>query len=476
MAGTSTKSKLISGVVWNTLEKVLVKGASFVIGVILARLLAPDDYGLLGMLAVFISISQVFIESGFAKALIQKKDCNDVDYSTAFYANIIISILVYWVMFGIAPLVAKFYEEPLLKDLLRVLSINFVIGSINIVQRANLMAKVDFKSLAKINFWGTLFGGLVGILMAYGDLGVWALVGQTIGSTLIMLFLFPIYSKWHPIWVFSKDSFKALFGFGSKLLATGVVSVIFNNISTVAIGKYYNSAQLGFYTRATQFSTFFSNVLYEVIGTVTFPVLSQLQDEEARMVALYKKSLFYTFLVTAPIMVMVTLLAKPLILVLLTDKWLPSVVLLQYLCLARLFTPLSAINMNILNAIGRSDLFMKVDFIKIPLLLIILVITIPMGVEAIVIGDLIGTGICFFINAYYPGKLFGYGAIEQLKDWYRIIIAVLIMTISVVAIVLWMSNPWLQLCIGGLCGVLVYLLSCYMLGVVDKNTVKELLH
>lgn len=474
MSGSSAKSKLINGVVWNTLEKILVKGASFIIGIVLARLLAPKDYGLLGMLAVFISISQVFIESGFAKALIQKKDCNDVDYSTAFFTNIIISILVYMVMFVIAPLVARFYEEPLLKDLLRVLSINFVLGSLNIVQRANLMVKVDFKSLAKINFWGTLFGGIIGIIMAYSGFGVWALVAQTIGSTLIMLLLFPIYSKWHPLWIFSKDSFKALFGFGSKLLASGVVSVVFNNISTIAIGKYYNSTQLGYYTRATQFSTFFSNVLYEVIGTVTFPVLSQLQDEEERMVALYKKSLFYTFFVTAPIMVMVALLAKPLVLVLLTDKWLPCVVLLQILCLARLFTPLSAINMNILNAIGRSDLFMKVDFIKVPLLLIILLITIPMGVKAIVIGDLIGTGICFFINAYYPGKLFGYGAMMQLKDWIKIMLAVLFMTIVIILILFLFHNAWIQLLLGGLCGIIVYLFSSYMLGVIDKNTIRDL--
>lgn len=474
MSSSIVKKKLLNGVLWNTIEKIVVKGTSFFIGIVLARLLSPEDYGLLGMLAIFISLSQIFIESGFARALIQKKDCNDVDYSTVFYTNIVISIFVYIVMFCFAPLVSKFYEEPILKDLLRVISVNVILGSFNIVQRAKLMANVDFKSLAKINFWGTFFGGIVGIGLAYWGFGVWALVAQTISSTIIMMFLFPLFSNWKPIWIFSFKSFKTLFGFGSKLLATGVVSVIFNNISTLAIGKYYNSAQLGYYTRAVQFSTFISTILYEVIGTVTFPVLSQLQEQEEQMVAVYKRALYYTFFVTAPIMVLLTLLAKPLIVVLLTEKWLPAVVLLQILCIARLFTPLSAINMNILNAIGRSDLFMKVDFIKLPMQLIILLITIPMGLKAIVIGELVGTAISFFINAYYPGRLYGYGAIKQILDWRKIIVAVVIMTIPVLLILQNISNLWLQLIIGSLSGILTYLFVCLILGVINKTILKEL--
>ena len=231
----SVRSQLLNGVVWNFIEKVLMRGASFIIGIILARLLSPSDFGLIGMLAVFVAVSNVFIEGGFAKALIQRKNCQDIDFSTAFVSNVGMSLIIYVVLFFSAPLIAEFYEEPILIDLTRILSLNFVLGSFNIVQRAKLMAAVDFKSLAQINVISTVVSGCIGVLMAYCGCGVWSLVGQTLCATVVLMILFPFYSKWSPSVQFSKDSFQHLFGFGSKLMVTGVYSVALNNISIFTI-------------------------------------------------------------------------------------------------------------------------------------------------------------------------------------------------------------------------------------------------
>ena len=419
----SVRSQLVHGVAWNFVEKVLMHGASFLIGIILARLLTPSDYGLIGMLAIFISVSNIFIEGGFAKALIQRKDCKDIDYSTAFVSNMGMSLCIYLFLYISAPWIADFYHEPILTELTRVLALNIILGSFNIVQRARLMSQVDFKSLAQINVISTIVSGIVGIGMAYMGFGVWSLVGMTMCSSLVLIVVFPFYSKWRPSISFSKSSFRNLFGFGSKLMFTGVMSVIVNNISTLCIGRYYKSDQLGYYTRASHFSELVSFTVFEVLGNVTFPVLSNLQDDRERLVAVYRKSLFFVAMIIFPLMVLCTLLAKPIVIILLTEKWLSCVVLMQWLFLARMFTPISAINMNVLNAIGRSDLFMKLDFAKIPLDILILAATIPIGVKAIVIGSFVNSFICFFVNAYLPGRIFGYGGLHQLFDWRYIILS-----------------------------------------------------
>lgn len=470
----SVRSQLLHGVAWNFFEKVLMRGVSFVIGIILARLLSPSDFGLIGMLAVFVSISSVFIEGGLAKALIQRKDCKDVDFSTAFVSNVAMSLVIYVVMFTAAPYIADFYHEPILTILTRILSLNFILGSFNIVQRAKLMANVDFKSLAQINVISVIISGAVGISMAYHGFGVWSLVGQTLSSTIVLIILFPIYSKWKPSIRFNKDSFKQLFGFGSKLMVTGIYSVILNNISTICIGRFYKSGQLGFYTRASQFSEIISSTLYDVLGNVTFPVLSHLQDDHERLLIVYRKSLFLTALVVFPLMILCALLSRPMVLILLTEKWLPCVVLMQWLFLARMFTPLSAINMNILNAIGRSDLFMKLDFSKAPLILIVLAITIPISVEAITIGSFATSFICFFINAYLPGRILGYGAIKMIYDWRYIFLSICIMTLVVFIYIYFVTNVWLQLIGGGLIGIIIYVICCFIFKIIDGDMLRML--
>lgn len=470
----SVRSQLLHGVVWNFIEKILIRGVTFFISIILARLLSPSDYGLIGMLAVFKSISDVFIEGGLATALIQRKNCRDIDFSTAFLTNVGMSLVIYLIMFISAPWIADFYDEPILIPLTRILSLNFILGSFNIVQRAKLMAMVDFKSLAQINVISTIVSGFVGIAMAYCGTGVWALVGQTLCSTIVLIILFPIYSKWTPSIKFSKNSFRQLFGFGSKLMATGIYAVVLNNISTICIGRFYKCSQLGFYTRASQFSEMISSTMYDVLGNVTFPVLSHLQDDREKLIAVYRKSLFLTAMIIFPIMILCASLARPMVLVLLTEKWLPCVVLMQWLFLARMFSPLSAINMNILNAIGRSDLFMKLDFSKAPLIIAVLAITIPISVEAIAIGSFCINFLCFFINAYLPGRMFGYGSIKMIYDWRYIFLSIVIMVLAVFSFLHLVTNAWLQLFGGGVIGLTVYIVCCLMFKLIDDDMLRML--
>lgn len=470
----SVRSQLLHGVAWNFIEKVLMRSASFVIGIILARLLSPSDFGLVGMLAIFIAISNVFIEGGLAKALIQRQNCSDVDYSTAFVSNVGMSLFIYAILFVSAPWIADFYDEPILTPLTRVLALNFILGAFNIVQRAKLMAAVDFKSLAQINVISVILSGAVGISMAYSGYGVWSLVGQSLFSTIVLIVLFPAYSKWKPSLKFSSTSFKSLFGFGSKLMITGIYSVILNNISTICIGRFYKSHQLGFYARGQQFSEIISSTIFDVLGNVTFPVLSGLQDDKEHLVAVYRKSLYFTAMLIFPIMILMALISRPLVIILLTEKWLPCVVLMQWLFLARMFTPLSAINMNILNAIGRSDLFMMLDFSKAPLVLIILAITIPISVEAITIGSFCSSFICFFINAYLPGRMFEYGALKMIYDWRYIFLSLGIMVLVVLAYLHFVTNIWLQLFGGGLIGGIVYVGCCMLFNIVDDDMLRML--
>lgn len=472
---SSLKSTLVHGVVWNTIEKVVVKGSAFVIGVVLARILSPSDYGLIGMLSIFIALSNVFIESGFAKALIQKKKCSDIDFSTAFVTNLSISIIIYFLLFILAPYISEFYDEPSLTKITRVLSINFVLGAFNIVHRAKLMAEVNFKSLAIINFGGTIIGGCVGIIMAYMHYGVWSLVFQTLISTLSMMLLFPIFSNWTPSLRFSKKSFITLYAFGSKLLIAGVVATIVNNITTILIGRFYKSGALGYYTRATQYSDLAATTINDVFNTVTFPVLSSLQDDNDRLIEVYRKTLFYTAFFTFPLLVLFALLAEPIVVIMLTDKWLPCVHLLQILCIARIFTPISSINMNLLNAKGRSDLFMKLDLFKIPFILLATIVAIPYGVEAIVWTNLITSSLCFFVNAYLPGKMYGYGALQQLKDWKYIVVSVIFMSLCVYLIRIFIVNYWLQLILGLLIGFSSYLLSSILFKQININEIKSLI-
>ena len=354
------KEKTLSGVKWSAIGRFSTQGISFLIGLILARILSPSDYGVTGMVAIFFAIAQTFIDSGFGSALIRKQDCTDVDYSTAFYFNAVVG-LVFCLLLSLA---AEFFNTPILEDIVVVMSINMFISSLSIVQTARLTAAVDFKSQAKINLVTTIFSGVVGIAMAYNGFGVWSLVWQGVFANLLRTILLLFATKWYPKWQFSKESFKYLFNFGSKILTASLLHTVYSNLTTLIIGKYYTAKDLGYYSRGESMANLPSTNITGILQSVTYPILSKIQDDDKRLIQVYRKYIAVTSLVIFFGMFLLAALAKPLILTLLTAKWLPSVLFLQVFCFALMFDHLCQLNLNILYVKGRSDLVLRLEIIK----------------------------------------------------------------------------------------------------------------
>ena len=413
------KDKTLSGVKWNAVGRFSTQGISFVISVLLARILSPSDYGVVGMIGIFMAIAQTFIDSGFGSALIRKKDCTDEDYSTAFYFNIVVGIVCYFILFFSAPLIADFFDTPILKDIVRVLSINLFLGSLTIVQAARLTAAVDFKSQAKISLVATIVSGCVGLFMAYSGYGVWSLVYQSVSSSVVRTILFWIVTKWRPQRTFSKHSFKYLFGFGSKILSASLLHTIYANLTTIIIGKYYTPKDLGYYARGESLATFPSSNISGILQSVTFPILSKIQDDDKRLISAYRKYIKITSMVIFFGMFLLAAIAKPVILTLLTEKWSESIIYLQVFCFAWMFDHLCQLNLNILYVKGRSDLVLKLEVIKKTISISMIVAAIPFGVLAICISRALYTQIAVLINTYYTGKLYGLGYREQARDFIK---------------------------------------------------------
>lgn len=460
---------------WSAVDKFAVQAGHFIIGIVLARLLMPEDFGLIGMLSIFIAISQVFINSGMGSGLIQRQNRTNEDFSTVFVFNFAVSTFFYLVLFFSAPFIASFYAQPLLTPLTRILGVNLIINSLAIVQRSKLTIAINFKAFAKVNVIGVVIGGASGILAATNGLGVWALVIQTlIGSSANVASLW-YFSRWKPSLKFNTESFKALFGYGSKLLISGLYGQTLQNIYNITIGKAYPAAELGYYTRAKGFAEISAGTVTSILQQVSFPILASVQHDKIRMVSIYSRMIKMAAFLIFPVMTLIALLAEPIVLLLLTDKWAAVIPLLQWMVFARIFYPISVINMNILNAVGRSDLFLKVDLSKFPLIALALIITIPLGVKAMIIGHVVTSGISFFINAYLPGKLFGYGAIRQIKDFASIIIATVIMASAVYLYISNIENLYLKLIGGSFLGVTIYLISSYLLKIKEINELKVLM-
>jgi teichuronic acid exporter len=471
MTKTSLKSKATKGMLWNAVEKLSTQGGQFIIGIVLARILMPADFGLIGMLSIFIAISQIFIDSGMGSGLIQKKNRTDTDFSTVFIFNFAVSTFFYIVLYFAAPLIANFYSMPKLTVLTRVLTINIVINSLAIVQRSRLTINLDFKTIAKVNVVSVLTSGACGIFFAYMGYGVWALVIQNLVRSIVSVIMLVRLSKWNPSFTFSKKSFNTLFKFGSKLLVAGLIAETFRNIYNITIGKIYSAAELGFYTRAKSFAELSAGTVTNVIHQVTYPILASLQDDNKKMISVFSQMIRMSAFIIFPTMTILALVADPFIRLVLTEKWSPAIPLLQWMCFARVFYPVNAININILNAVGRSDLFLKVDLSKLPFTIIALIITLPIGVKAVVIGHVVTSVISFFINAYLPGKLFGYGIRSQIRD----IIPVVLIS-AVTALIVFIVNSFvemliLKLLIGISTGLIIYIGTSYIFKI---NELKEI--
>ncbi|MCQ2062840.1 MAG: lipopolysaccharide biosynthesis protein [Fibrobacter sp.] len=410
------KAKTVQGFGWSALDNVAKTGITFVVSIVLARLLSPDEYGLIGILTIFIVVFNSIVDSGFTQALIRKKDATDVDYSTVFYVNLVVSVFLMICFFFLARPIAAFFERVELVSLTRAMSVIVVINALALVQRTRMTKIINFKSQTKITFLSTLFGGVVGIVLAYLGFGVMSLVAQQIvtqGMTTILLWVF---GRWFPKAVFSKKSLAELWRFSWKLLASSLIDTTWKEIYQVVVGKCYSPATLGLYTRAKQFSQMFSSNMTSVISRVSYPVLSSIQDDKVRLKKGYQRLIRTTMYLSFVFMLGMAATAKSMIWILLGEKWMACVPFLQLICFTGMLYPLHSLNLNMLQVQGRSDLFLRLEIIKKiincgPLLLGIFV-----DIYWMLIGSFVTGCIAFYLNSYYSGPALNYSTLSQVRD------------------------------------------------------------
>jgi len=410
------KSKTLHGLFWSFFERIGQQGIQFIISIILARLLLPEQFGLIAMLLIFMAVAQSFIDSGFGSALIQKQDATSVDESSIFYFNIAVGVVAAGLLCLAAPWIAAFYKTPQLAPITRVLSLNLIINSFGLIQTSLMTKRVDFKKQMKVSMVAAGASGAIGITLAYMGFGVWSLVVQSLCSNIFRTIMLWLIYSWRPIWDFSVASLRGMFSYGSKLLFSGLIATIFDNIYLVVIGKMFSAADLGFYSRAKGLQRIPVNNITGAAGRVTFPVFSSVQDDKMRLKRGVRKALTTLAMVNFPMMIGLAILAKPLVHVLLTEKWLPCVPYLQLLCVVGLFYPLHAINLIVLKAQGRSDLFLRLEILKKVLIVITIVITYRWGILAMIYGQIATSFFAYYLNSYYSGKLINYPITEQLRD------------------------------------------------------------
>ena len=472
----SLKKKTVKGVAWTSLNQVTDIGFGFVIGIILARLLSPSDYGLLAMIAVFNSIAFAFLDSGFANALVRKPDLTEDDNTTAFCFNLIAGVVLFGIIWLIAPFVSKFYDKPILTPLLRAEGSLLIITAFKLVQTTQLTRALNFKAKMVIRVTSSVLGGIIGIIAAYRGLGVWALVVMHIASALIGLVLLWILSPWRPRGRWSKASFNYLWGYGSKLLASGLLNTIYNNIYPIIIGKFYSAADLGQYTRAKQYANMPSGTLTGVIQQVTFPVLSTIQEDNARLGDCYRRMLRFTVFIVFPVMMGMVALARPLVIALVTDKWAECVPYLQVICFVSMWYPVHAINLNLLQVKGRSDLFLRLEIIKKIIGVCVISISVSYGVMGLCWGSLCSALICLFVNTYYTGKLINVGFARQMIDMTPTLLASLAMGVVVYLATLPIGSDVLKLAVGIPLGMALYLAVAKIFRMPELKEALDILH
>jgi O-antigen/teichoic acid export membrane protein len=410
------KQKTVSGVIWKFLEKFSVQGFMFIQSIIMARLLDPSDYGLVAMVAILNGISAIFIDSGFNNALIRKKDRTALDYSTVCVVNVVMALIMSLFLFLSAPFIASFYNQPILRNIVYLFAIQNIFGILVAVQGAKMTCELQFKKLSVITVVATICSGLFSIVLAYCGWGVYAIVIPGYLTILIRFGLYRYYQHWFPGFKFSKKSFNELFGYGSKILATNLINCIFNNIYPIVIGKKFSAADLGYYSRGQGYASLPSSTVTDVVYSVAFPVLSEIQDDKERLASSYRKMLRVSAFLVFPMMIVLAVLARPAVIVFISSKWEPCVIYLQILCFASMWSPVHSLNLALLQVKGRSDLFLRLEILKKIMIVLVLIVAIPFGIVYMCWGSVILSVVFLFINTFYTGKLLDLGLGQQMKD------------------------------------------------------------
>lgn len=416
MQQESLKNKTIKGVGWSAADALLGQGVTFIVGLVLARLLSPDEYGLIGICLIFTTVLNGIVDSGFSNALIRKKDVTDEDYNTMFTTNMAISIVLYVFLFISAPLVSGFFHRIELTALVRVTGLILFFNALSITQVTILTKNIDFKTKTKASLVSAIISGVIGIAMAFMGYGVWSLVAQQLSKQLLYTLCLWVLSKWWPKFTFYKDSFKYMWGFGWKLLASGILNNVWNQLYQVVIGRCYTSSTLGHYTRANEYASIFSSNLTLIVQRVSYPVLAEIQDDKERMVQGYRKVIKITMFVTAVCMISLGAVSEPLIYTLIGTKWQEAATYLPLICISMSLYPLHAINLNILQVLGRSDIFLYLEILKKIVGIVPIVIGIFCGIYYMLLTSILTGVISLYLNTWYTGKTLNYSFWKQLRD------------------------------------------------------------
>lgn len=462
MKQTIDKSRIISSLFWKLMERGGTQGIQFIVQIVLARLLLPEDYGVIALIIIFLAIANVFVQSGFSIALIQKKDTDETDFSSVLYLSLFVAGGLYTILFLTAPFIADFYKEPQLIPVLRVLSLTLFFGAINSIQYAVVSRTMQFKRLFFSSLIGIVVSGIIGITMAYWGFGVWALVGQQLTNSLLISIILWFTVKWRPRLIFSIKRINSLFSFGWKLLFSSLLDTVYSNIYGLVIGKIYDSEVLGYYNRGNQFPSLIVTNIDGSIQSVMLPVLSENQDDITRVKNMVRRSIVTSSFIIFPMMMGLAVCAEPLVKILLTDKWLPCVPFLQLMCISYAFWPIHTANLQAINALGRSDIFLKLEIIKKCIGLAILCISIPFGIYVMVASQAVVSLISTFINAWPNRKLLGYSYKEQWIDIMPSLLLSLVMGGAVYSISLLELNNWIMITLQVIVGATLYIGLAYI--------------
>lgn len=474
----SLRQKAVSSVYWTSIQQFSNQGINFVVSIILARLLLPAEFGLIGMIYIFMGIGTALINSGLGSSIIRTTNPDQRDYSTVFFFNLVGSIIIYLIMFIVAPLVAKFYDQSVLITIIRIYCLIFIINAFSTMQLIRLQKNLNFKPETKSTIVSTAISGILGIALAYRGLGVMSLVWMAVAGSIIKTLMLWIQTGWKPDWVFDKEKFKYHFGFGSRLMASGILDTVFNNIYNVLIGKYFSAQQLGFYNRADSLKQLPAGNVSAVLSKVTYPLFAELKDDAVRLKNSYRKIMKMVVFIIAPILVFMGVLGEPLFRFLFTEKWLPAVPYFQILVITGILYPIHAYNLNILQVKGRSDLFLKLEIIKKILIVVAVIAAFRFGVIGLMWAKVATSIIALYINCHYSGKFLNYGVWKQIGDLLpAILLSVFVGTIIYfVDIKLFIASAdIIRILVGSTVAVLLYLTFSYLLKFQELKNIKEIL-
>lgn len=456
------KEITLINLVWKFIERLGVQGVQFIVQIILARLLIPEDYGIISLIVIIISVSNVIIQSGFTTSLIQKKDTDELDFSSVFYVTLSISVLLYIVIYVYSPFISKFYNKPIIEPVLRVLSLNLLLGAFNSIQNTIISKTMQFKKLVSSSMIASILSGTIGIILAYKNAGVWALVAQQLSSQVITVLILWFSIKWRPKLLFSISRVKLLFSFGANMLISGLLDVLYNNIRNLIIGKMYTASMLGIYNRGEQFPQLIVNNIDGSIQSVMLPILSDQQENKTVVKNIVRKSIRTSSFIILPIMIGMAAMAESIVKLLLTDKWLDCVEYIRIFCFTYALMPVHTANLQAIKALGYSNIFLKLEIVKKAIGIFILLITVNNGVHAIALGVMVSGIISAFINSYPNKRLIDYKYNEQIKDILPLLINSIIMGLIVYSINYINIEPVTKLFIQLFIGIFVYIIIAYI--------------